>query len=118
MSYGEDDMTTPLDLEAYFRRIQWGGETSPTFETLAGLLRAHMLRIQFENLDVLLGRPVRLDLDSLPDKLVRARRDGYCFEHATLFAAVLEKLDFSRSATPRAWSCSRRVRKRPARTCS
>ncbi len=35
-----------------------------------------------------------IDLDSLQDKLVRARRGGYCFEHATLFAAVLERLGF------------------------
>ena len=36
--------------------------------------------------------PVPLDLDALQTKLVRARRGGYCFEHATLFAAVLEAL--------------------------
>jgi N-hydroxyarylamine O-acetyltransferase len=87
-------MTRPIDLGAYFERIQWGGGTNPTFETLAGLLRAHTARIPFENLDVLLGRGVRLDLDSIQGKLVRARRGGYCFEHATLFAAVLEAIGF------------------------
>jgi N-hydroxyarylamine O-acetyltransferase len=87
-------MTRPIDLDAYFERIQWGGGTRPAFETLAGLLRAHTARIPFENLDVLLGRGVRLDLDSIQDKLVRARRGGYCFEHATLFAAVLETIGF------------------------
>jgi N-hydroxyarylamine O-acetyltransferase len=87
-------MPTPIDLDAYLERIHWRGRTSPTFETLAGLLRAHMRHIPFENLDVLLGRGVRLDLASVQDKLVRARRGGYCFEHGTLFAAVLEKLGF------------------------
>lgn len=53
-----------------------------------------MSRIPFENLDVLLGRPLRLDLDHLESKLVRGGRGGYCFEHATLFAAVLEKVGF------------------------
>jgi N-hydroxyarylamine O-acetyltransferase len=43
---------------------------------------------------VLLGRSVRLDLDGLQDKIVRAHRGGYCFEHSTLFAAVLEALGF------------------------
>src|SRR5260221_509925 len=33
-------MTASLDLDAYFERVRWGGETRPTFETLAGLLRA------------------------------------------------------------------------------
>lgn len=87
-------MTTSIDLNGYFDRIQWGGETNPTFNTLAGLLNAHMLHIPFENLDVLLRRPVRLDLEGLQDKLVRAHRGGYCFEHCTLFAATLEKLGF------------------------
>jgi N-hydroxyarylamine O-acetyltransferase len=90
----ENPMETFVDLDAYCERIQWGGGTSPTFETLAGLLKAHTTRIPFENLDVLLRRPVRLDLASVQDKLVRARRGGCCFKHATLFAAVLETLGF------------------------
>jgi N-hydroxyarylamine O-acetyltransferase len=83
-----------LDLDAYFKRIGWRGEARPTLEVLAGLLDAHMLRIPFENLDVLLGRGVRIDLDSVQAKLVGARRGGYCFEHATLFCAVLEAIGF------------------------
>jgi N-hydroxyarylamine O-acetyltransferase len=88
-------MTTSIDIDAYCRRIQWSGDRAPGFDTLAALLLAHTEHIPFENLDVLLGRPVRLDLDSLQDKLVRAGRGGYCFEHATLFAAVLETLGFT-----------------------
>ena len=87
-------MATSIDLDAYFARIEWGGSTSPGFDTLSGLLRAHMAAIPFENLDVLLGRPVRLDLDGLQKKLVHDRRGGYCFEHGTLFAAALETLGF------------------------
>ncbi len=81
-------------LSAYLDRIGWTGAPAPTLDTLAGLLRAHMRAIPFENLDVLLGRPVRLDLDAVVGKLVDARRGGYCFEHATLFAHVLETLGF------------------------
>jgi N-hydroxyarylamine O-acetyltransferase len=87
-------MSDSLDLDAYFERINWGAGTNPTFATLAGMLRAHLLLIPFENFDILLGRGVRLDLDGVQAKLVHARRGGYCFEHATLFAAVLEKLGF------------------------
>ena len=86
---------TTLDLAAYFDRIGWNGGTHPTFETLAGLLRAQMSSIPFENLDVLLGRRVRLDLEALQEKIVRARRGGYCFEQVTLFAAVLEQIGFA-----------------------
>jgi len=84
----------PIDLDAYFERIGFGGPTTPHHDTLAGLLGAHMSRIPFEALDVLLGRPVHLELDALQQKLVLNRRGGYCFEHATLFAAVLERLGF------------------------
>src|SRR6185312_984375 len=48
----------------------------------------------FENLDPLLGRPVRLDLGSLQEKLVLGGRGGYCFEHNLLFAHVLRALGF------------------------
>src|ERR1700733_1196880 len=85
-------MTAFGDLDAYMNRIEWGGETSPTLETVSGLLKAHMSSIPFENLDVLLGRSVRLDLDRITEKLVHARRGGYCFEHTMLFASVLETL--------------------------
>lgn len=84
----------PVNLDAYFRRIDWSGSREPTLETLAGLIHAHTAKIPFENLDVLLRDEVLLDIDSLQDKMVGARRGGYCFEHATLFAAVLEALDF------------------------
>lgn len=84
-----------LDLDAYLQRIGWSGSREPTFATLAGILRAHVHAIPFENLDVLLGRDVDLGLDALQAKLVRARRGGYCFEHATLFGTVLEALGYA-----------------------
>jgi N-hydroxyarylamine O-acetyltransferase len=87
-------MTGSIDLDAYFDRVGWSAGASPTFTTLSGLLDSHVSRIPFENLDVLLGRRVRLDVEGLKDKLLRAHRGGYCFEHATLLAAVLEKLGF------------------------
>lgn len=53
-----------------------------------------MQSIPYENLDVRLGREIRLDVDSLVGKLVDARRGGYCYEQNTLFAAVLEELGY------------------------
>jgi len=38
---------------------------------------AHASTIPFENLDVLLGRPIALDSASLVDKLVRQRCSGW-----------------------------------------
>ena len=83
-----------MDLDAYLGRV---GERPPLAATIEGLLslhRAHCTAIPFENLDILLGRPIDLDLPALEAKLVRARRGGYCFEQNTLFRAVLEALGF------------------------
>ena len=83
-----------LDLPAYLERIGYAGPQEPTLETLRGLHLAHATTVPFENLDVQLGRPILLDLESLQAKLVRARRGGYCYEQNLLFAAVLQTLGF------------------------
>ena len=83
-----------LDLDAYLTRIDYSGERNATAETLRQLHRAHVTHIPFENLDIMLGKSIRLDLASLQTKLVRNRRGGYCFEQNALFSAVLEKLGF------------------------
>ena len=84
-----------LDLAAYLRRIEYVGDPTPSRATLDALHLAHATHIVFENLDVLLGVPIRLDLASVHAKLVEARRGGYCFEQNTLFAAVLAALGFA-----------------------
>ena len=86
--------TAGIELDPYLERIGWQGDTRATLDVLEGLLDAHMRAIPFENLDVLLGRRIRLDLAGIEAKLIGARRGGYCFEHATLFAAVLERIGF------------------------
>ena len=84
-----------LDLDAYLDRVEYDGDTSPTAQTLAALHRAHLATIPFENLDVVLGRGIEVDLDSVEAKLVRRRRGGYCFEHGVLLAAALERLGYA-----------------------
>jgi N-hydroxyarylamine O-acetyltransferase len=87
-------LNADLDLEAYLKRVGYAGARQPTHGVLEALHLAHATRIPFENLDVLLGRPIGLDLASLHRKLVTDGRGGYCFEHNLLFAAVLGKLGF------------------------
>jgi N-hydroxyarylamine O-acetyltransferase len=84
-----------IDLDAYFARTGYAGSRAPTLATLNGLLRAHVQTIPFENLDVLLGKPIDLDPDALFRKLVLDRRGGYCFEQNTLLLAVLTELGFT-----------------------
>lgn len=85
---------TAFDLDGYLARIDWHGPRESTFTTLAGVLRAHMTHIPFENLDVLLGRGIRIDPDSVYAKLVTAHRGGYCFEHGILLESALIRLGF------------------------
>lgn len=84
----------PLDLASYLARIEFGGQPRTDFATLAAIHRAHATHIPFENLDVLSGLPIRLDVASLQAKLVAARRGGYCFEQNSLLAGALEAIGF------------------------
>lgn len=83
-----------LDLPAYLERIGLAEAPPPTAEGLARLHTAHATTIPFENLDIQLGKPIRLDLASLQTKLVAGRRGGYCFEQNSLLLAVLRALGF------------------------
>jgi N-hydroxyarylamine O-acetyltransferase len=83
-----------IDLKAYFARVGYAGAPDPTLETLQVLHWLHPAAITFENLDPLMKRPVRLHLDALMTKLVAQRRGGYCYEHNTLFTAVLRSLGY------------------------
>lgn len=85
---------TPF-LNAYFARIGWSGSANVNIETLRALHLLHNSAIPFENLDVLLPREMQLDDASLEEKLVTARRGGYCFEQNGLFERALREIGFT-----------------------
>jgi len=91
-------MTHSLDLAAYFARIGYTGSQAPTLATLNAIMEQHVQSIPFENLDVLLNRPISIESMAIEDKLVHQRRGGYCFEHNTLFLCMLEALGFTVTA--------------------
>ena len=84
-----------LDLSAYLARIGYAGPIEATRDALFDLHRAHASTIPFENLDIQMGLPIRIDLDSVQAKLVDRRRGGYCFEQNTLLRAALEAFGFA-----------------------
>jgi N-hydroxyarylamine O-acetyltransferase len=84
-----------IDLDAYFRRIGFTGRAAADRATLEALSRLHPQAIAFENLDPLLGVPVRLDAAAIEDKLVRSGRGGYCYEQNLLLMHVLRALGFA-----------------------
>lgn len=83
-----------VDLDAYFHRIGYRGECTPTLNTLQALHLCHATSIPFENLSSLIKQPVLLDLKSLQQKLIDQKRGGYCFEQNLLFRSVLLALGF------------------------
>lgn len=83
-----------LDIEAYLTRLGHTGGMKRDLDTLRALHREHVAAIPFENLEMMLGRAVPLDLLALQDKLLHRRRGGYCYEQNLLFAAALERIGF------------------------
>ncbi len=83
-----------IDLDAYFARIGYDGDRAPTLENLTAIQFAHATAIPFENLSILFGQGVELDLETLQKKIVTACRGGYCFEQNGLALAVLQQLGF------------------------
>ncbi|QBD75496.1 arylamine N-acetyltransferase [Ktedonosporobacter rubrisoli] len=86
---------SPFRLDAYLERINYRGPLTRSAETLKGLHRAQMLSIPFENFDILLGKPIHIDADSLMRKLIDERRGGYCHELNGLFLLALQHLGFA-----------------------
>ena len=82
-----------LDLEGYLTRLGVPAR-EPGRAALAELHEAHLRAFTFDNIDVLLGQHPGVSLDDVQQKFVGRGRGGYCFEHATIFAAVLERLGY------------------------
>lgn len=81
-------------VERYLERI---GARRPD-RADAGALRElhlrHLLAVPFENLSIHLGQEIVLDEKALVDKVVVARRGGFCYELNAAFAALLRALGY------------------------
>lgn len=83
-----------MHIQNYLSRIGLKDKPFPTLDCLHLLQDAHMRHVPFENLDVLLGRPLDLSPDALFEKVVSGGRGGYCFELNTLYGALLSEVGF------------------------
>lgn len=83
-----------INLDAYFSRIKFGDEATPTLATLRALHQLHTARIPFENIDVLLDRDIAIDIPAIETKLITQRRGGYCFEQNGFFMQALRRIGF------------------------
>jgi len=85
--------TERLDVGAYLGRVGVAAGP-PSRAALDELLEAHVRTFTFDNIDVLLDQHPGVSLDAVGAKFVDRRRGGYCFEHATLLGAVLQRLGY------------------------
>jgi N-hydroxyarylamine O-acetyltransferase len=88
-------MQDTIRLTEYLERIGIDSPVRPDLPTLTAIHAAHVAAIPFEGLDPFLGRPVKLDLASIQEKILLNRRGGYCFEQNTLLKAALEAIGFT-----------------------
>ncbi|MCX5263455.1 arylamine N-acetyltransferase [Streptomyces sp. NBC_00199] len=89
-------LDAPL-VEAYLRRLGLGLELplpAPTVGLLRELHLRHLRAVPFENLSVHLGEEVVLEEKRLVEKVVEARRGGFCYELNGAFGALLKALGF------------------------
>lgn len=84
-----------MRLQHYFDRIGYDGAAGTDFATLAALQEAHVCSVPFENLDVLLGRPLSLRVEEAYEKIVVNSRGGWCYQQNGLFGWVLEEIGFN-----------------------
>ena len=83
-----------MDRFIYLARIGYTGDIKPDVQTLRGLHGAHMLRVPFENLNIVQKRPILLTEEALWDKMIVRKRGGFCYELNGLFAQLLQELEF------------------------
>ena len=86
-----------FDKRKYLERIGLNPDDSYplTYETLCKLQYAHVTTVPYENADIVNGIELKLDTESLFDKVVNRKRGGYCFELNGLFAALLREMGFT-----------------------
>jgi arylamine N-acetyltransferase len=83
-----------MNVEAYLARIGFTGKPDGGTETLGKLQELHLQAVPYENLDIMKGVPLSLQLESIYDKIVGRGRGGYCFELNALFGWLLRELGY------------------------
>lgn len=84
----------PAAIDAYLRRLGAEQPAWPTVDALRDLHLRHLETVPFENLSVHLGEEIVLDGKRLLDKVVEARRGGFCYELNGAFGALLAALGY------------------------
>lgn len=92
-------MTSKLRIEScsvqgYLERIGYHGPLDGSAKTLAALQEAHVLTVPYENLDIMNGKYLSIEIPDVYEKVIVKKRGGYCFELNGLFAWLLRELNY------------------------
>mmetsp|Transcript_22310 Transcript_22310/g.22482 ORF Transcript_22310/g.22482 Transcript_22310/m.22482 type:complete len:328 (+) Transcript_22310:118-1101(+) len=90
------DILSHIDVDGYFRRINYTGDRDVSLKTLRNIQLHHTLSITFETVDVNLPLEMKIqtDLYSIQNKIICIGRGGYCFEQNVLLYYILKKLGY------------------------
>ncbi|MFF5981632.1 arylamine N-acetyltransferase [Streptomyces olindensis] len=81
-------------VDAYLRRLGVEHPAWPTVDVLRELHLCHLRAVPFENLSIHLGEEIVLEEERLLEKVVGARRGGFCYELNGAFGALLAALGY------------------------
>lgn len=88
-------MTMTSELAAYLERLGLRTPPPPTFAGLRAVHRAHVARIPYDNLSIMLGRPDSVGQGACVERVVSGNRLGYCFHQNSAFEWLLTTLGFT-----------------------
>lgn len=81
-------------VQGYLDRIGYHGPLDGSAETLSALQEAHVLTVPYENLDIMRGKYLSIEIPDVYKKIIVQKRGGYCFELNGLFAWLLRELNY------------------------
>jgi N-hydroxyarylamine O-acetyltransferase len=90
-SMAEEDR---IDIDGYFARLGLEIPRKVSVEALHRIAAAHVSKMPFNNLGILRGHAIRLDVDALNRKLIAEGLGGYCFEQNGVLLHVLTTLGY------------------------
>ena len=81
------------NFNSYFKRLNIEPK-KPSLELVKALQEKHIATFSFNNIAVLLKKPISLNMQDIFEKIVTKNLGGYCFEHNALMYEVLKSLGF------------------------
>ncbi|MGY0040895.1 arylamine N-acetyltransferase family protein [Pedobacter sp. NJ-S-72] len=83
-----------MQIQEYLDRIHYKGKPAADLKSLTGLMKAHLLNVPFENLDIHQKVWIVLDEEKIYTKIVLHQRGGFCYELNGNFQQLLVQIGF------------------------